>query len=275
MTKTAHKRPHFRRPPIVEQAITLNFERIRDFDIVDPGLFYNEVREQFPVAETGARFQMSVELFEGRETHSSLSVTPGLVLPRAIFRNLDSGELIQVQDDCFVFNWVRPSTDAQYPRFERTSSRLWELFDRWVAFIRSRHGSDVILRQCEMTNVNVIPVSDFGRDFDDMGRAFIVDPFAWTVEGLVAETYVRRRVHRIVDERGEPLGRLHSVITPAFSEANEKTFHLELTARSAPGISTYDDAKAFIDRAHTMINGAFLASITPEMRALWGEEDGE
>jgi uncharacterized protein (TIGR04255 family) len=275
MTTPAPKRPHFRHPPIFEQAISLNFERIRDFGIADPGLFYNVIREQFPVVETGPRMQFSTELFEGQASSSTITVTPGMQLPRAIFRNISSGELIQFQDDSFVFNWVRPRPEAEYPRFEITSARLWELFGLWSDFMRDQHETRIRLRQCELTNVNVIPVSDFGDDFDDMNRAFKVDPFEWNVEGLVAETYIRKRVHRMVAADGRPIGRLHSVITPVFGDTGEKTFHFELTARSAPNITTEEEARLFFDCAHSTINGAFLASVTDNMRALWGEEDGQ
>lgn len=273
MTLHAIKRPHFQRPPIFEQAISLNFERVRDFGIADPGLFYAVVNDQFPTVETGPRMQLSTELFEGQTSASTISVSPGMQLPRAIYGNPSNGELIQIQDDSFVFNWVRPTPESQYPRFERTSARLWELFGLWSGFIRDRHGARVRLRQCELTNVNVIPVRDFGTDFNDMNRAFKVDPFEWNVEGLIAETYIRRRVHRMVDGAGRPIGRLHSVITPVFGESGEKTFHFELTARSAPEIATEEEARLFFDCAHSTINGAFLASVTDKMRAFWGEEE--
>lgn len=275
MTATSPTRPHFRRPPIFEQAISLNFERVRDYAIVDPGLFFTEISGDFPVAETGPRFQVSTETFEGQPVYGTLAVAPDFQLPRAIFRNLESGELVQVQDDSLVFNWVRPNEEALYPRFERTSSRLWEMYGRWAAFLKRRHGVNLALRQCEMTNVNIIPVNDFGDDFDHMCRAFKVDPFAWNVEGLVPETYIRRRVHRMIDESGKSIGRLHSVITPVYDDAGDKKFQFELTARSAPAISDEGAARAFLERAHSMINSAFLASVTDQMRAFWGEEDGQ
>lgn len=275
MTEKASMRPHFRRPPIFEQAISVNFERLRDYSIVDPGLFFKEIADQFPVAETGPRFQASIELFEGRPAHGTLTVTPDLQLPRAIFRNLDSGELVQIQDDSFVFNWVRPVDGAPYPRFERTSSRFWEYYEKWSAFVQHLHGANLELRQCEMTNVNIIPVKDFGDDFEHMCHVFKIDPFAWNVRGLIAETYIRRRVHRMVDDNGEPIGRLHSVITPAFNDTGEKIFQFDLTARSAPDISNEEEARLFFERAHVMINSAFLASVTDEMRVFWGEENGQ
>ena len=272
MTAPPPERPHFERPPILEQAISLSFERIKSFDLVDFGLFWDRIKDQFPNCETGARFNAPIEGFEEISSPITFSLMGPVELPRSLLRN-DDGELVQVQDDSFGFNWIKPSSDSAYPRFERTSARLWELFNLFASFLEERGHSRPIFRQCELTNVNLIPIKDFGTDFGDMANAFVVDPFAWKVEGLLAETYVRRRQHKIVNTDGRPVGRLHSVISPVFRDG-EKAFQFELTARSPPTIRTKEDAVAFFDRAHSMINKAFWVSVSRRMREFWGEYDG-
>lgn len=274
MTTEALKRPHFHRPPIFEQAITLGFERLAQLEIVDHGLFWATLRDQFPDSETGPRITTPVEIFDGTETQILMSAAPSLQLPRAIFRNDTKGEIVQVQDDTFVFNWIANGLNNEYPRFERTSARLWELFGKFSEFYQQRHGVLPQLRHCEITNVNVIPVADFGESYDDMSKAFVVDPFEWEVPGLEAETYVRRRLHRILDERGRSVGRLHSVISPTRDQSDQDAFQFELTARSVPNIHNRIAAEDFFARAHSMINGAFLASVQPAMREVWREYDG-
>jgi uncharacterized protein (TIGR04255 family) len=276
MTDERLKRPHFRKPPIFEQAIAVVFERQKDFSIVDPGLFWREIIGDFPKCTAGAKLPNAVELFDRPESQAIISVIPAAQLPRTVYLSAHGNELIQLQDDKFVFNWVRETEDAEYPRFERTSERFWKFFELWARFSEGRHGSGPALKQCELTNVNVIPVNDFGRDFEDMYHAFIVDPFDWQVPGLVAETYVRQRVHRIVDDQGEPLGRLHSTISPVYGPDGEKAFQFELTARSTPTVKSVEAATEFFERAHMMINGAFIASVTKKIRNVWGElTDGE
>lgn len=272
MTAKPPQRPHFKRPPILEQAISLSFERIMSFDVIDFGLFWTRIKDQFPRADTAARFVAPTEGFEEIDSPATFTLSGPVELPRSLLRN-DQGELLQVQDDSFGFNWIKPSPESAYPRFEQTSARLWQLYSEFVRFLADRGHPRPSLKQCELTNVNIIYVRDFGRDFSEMCEAFVVDPFAWQVEGLVAETYVRRRQHKIVDENGAPVGRLHSVISPVFRNG-EQAFQFELTARSPPSVRSEDDAKAFFDRAHRMINAAFWVSVTPKMRDFWGEYDG-
>jgi uncharacterized protein (TIGR04255 family) len=268
------QRPHFRKPPIMEQAISLIFERLIDFDNVDFGLFWSTVRDEFPRADTTVRASHPVESFEGRAATSSVVLSPNL-LARSLFKSPQSGELIQLQDDFFGFSWVKQTAEDEYPRFERTSERFWEFYDRFVRYVSGRYDVTPTLRQCELVNVNIIPVSSFGSDYGDMGRAFKVDPFDWRVEGLQAETYVRNRQHAILDNAGEPMGRLHSVITPVVDQSGRKHFQFQLTARSSPTIHEVGDARAFFERAHEMINGAFVNSVTPEMLKQWEQYDGD
>lgn len=271
MTSPLPKRPHFHRPPILEQAITIVFERVRDFDSVDFGLLWTELRGQFPRADTAPRLSYALESFDGRPASIDLALVQPNLLPRSMFRNEKTGELLQVQDNSVTFNWIKTSEEDEYPRFEQTSSRFWELYRVFAKYVQDRYAQALKLRQCELVNVNMVPVDDFS----DITRAFNVNAFEWDIPGLVAETYTRQRQHVIMDDAGSPVGRLHSVIAPVYDQENKKLFQFGLTARSAPTIRNEDEAVAFFNRAHNMINGAFVNSVTAEMRALWGEYDGQ
>ena len=270
----ALKRPHFRNPPIHEQVISLGFERVGGFDTVDHGLFWQQIRDQFPVAETVQRSPQTTEITEGQPAMMSWELMQTAEPPRSHFKNMEAGELVQLQDNQLAFNWIRGDNSNKYPRFERTSERLWEIYNIYIGYLDSRRLSLPVFRQCEISNINIVPVKSFGEGFEDIINAFQVDPFDWQVPGLIAETYVRRRQHRIVDGNGNALGRLHSVISPAFGQNGEKVFQFELTARSFPKISGVDDAKYFLDIAHGVINGAFLASVTDKMLNIWEKYDG-
>lgn len=267
-------RPDFADPPIIEQAITVSFESIRGYNIATPGLFAAKERTHFPTVETAPRTPISTEMFAGHDGHIAFTASPSMQVPRAIFKGPTGGEIIQVQDDTFVYNWIKARPTDPYPRFEHTSAKFWDVFERFVSFIDNETGSRPKLRQCELTNVNIIPVSQFGTDFSDIGKAFNVDPFDWRVEGLVAETYIRKRLHRMVDESGRPVGRLHSTISPV-SRQSEQFFQFELTARSGPSITDRRDAERFFDRARSAINGVFMASVTDAMKHIWGENHGK
>src|SRR5205085_2263174 len=110
-------RLNFERPPLIEQAISLVFEPIAGFGIVEYGLFWNEVAAEFPEVSTDAPVDAPVESFgDIRPGSVSFQLLPAPPLPRAMFRN-SQGELIQLQSSRFGFNWAKQG-DAPYPRSE-------------------------------------------------------------------------------------------------------------------------------------------------------------
>ena len=53
--------PKFSEPPLVEQAIVVAFDAVQGFDLSDYGLFWNEIRAEFPQTETASRLETAVE----------------------------------------------------------------------------------------------------------------------------------------------------------------------------------------------------------------------
>ena len=272
-SKVTPIRPNFERPPLVEQAISIVFQPIAGFRIVDYGLFWTDLSAEFPDVATEAPLEAPIEQFdEFRPVELLLQFLPSPPMPRAMFRNPKNGELIQVQNDRFGFNWAKVG-DAPYPRSEPLMARFKELFGRFVTFAKHQGLGDVTLKQCELTNLNVIPVSDFGRTYSDLSTALRVDPLDLGLPYLQSEVFERSRQHKIIGNDGAPVGRLHMVVAPVVSNVDKsQAIRFELTARSAPDIRSLDDASKFFEVARNAINGAFDASITDAMRIKWGEK---
>ena len=269
-----HIRPSFVRPPLVEQAIVAVFEAIPGFTIVDYGVFWSEIQKEFPLVSSTDPAPEHTELFDPiRLPDSGLQLLHTLPLPRAMFRDKEGGELIQLQPDRFGFNWSKVD-GGHYPRSEQVMGRFNELFARFHAFIERRGIGPLRLKQCELTNLNIIRVSDFGHGYEDMTKALRVDPLDLGISFLRAETYTRARQHSILGAAGEPVGRLHTAIAPVISTHDgEQAFRLELTARSRPEINTLETMKGFFEIARNAVNAAFCATVTDKMRKHWGEYD--
>jgi uncharacterized protein (TIGR04255 family) len=266
-------RLEFERPPLIEQAITVVFDRLPRFSIIDYGLFWSELGGEFPEVGSLMPLDVAVEHFgDGLNPVPQLQLLAEAPLPRALFGN-SNGNLVQIQPDRFGFNWAKEG-DAAYPRSEPVMTRFEQLFEQFRTFVQRRDLGEIKLRQCELTNLNILPVAEFGDDFSAMGRALKVDPLDLGVPFLQAETYMRNRQHRIVDENGTAIGRLHTAIAPVFANVRgQKAFKVEFTARSAPGIGTFEAAQRFFAIARNVVNGAFRATVTEQMREIWGEKN--
>ncbi|MEO9598931.1 TIGR04255 family protein [Parasphingorhabdus sp.] len=271
MTELPQVRPNFANPPLIEQAIVVAFDPIDGFDINHYGLFSEQIAPAFSSNGSTPRMENPVEHFDEMMATAPTLKINAFELPRALYGN-ETGETIQIQDNRFGFNWSK-ITEEPYPRFETTYNRFKELYRIFEEFC-SKNGLKVPnIKQCELTNLNIIAVSEFGQDFSDMGNAFAIDPLTLNDQLLIPETYVRTRQHRIIDATADPIGRLHTVIQPVIkNEDHSKAFRFELTARSAPDLSGLSEAKAFFDIARSAINAAFIGTTTDAMRLKWGEK---
>jgi uncharacterized protein (TIGR04255 family) len=270
-----HVRPKFDRPPIVEQAITVVFEELPGFSIGHYGLFWSQIKTAFPVCEHLSPLKAMVEELPARAPKEQLEVLlqEQMPLPRALFRHSLGGEVIQVQNNRFTFNWALLG-DTEYPHFEITIGRFRELFDQFGAFVAEQGLGPIRLLQCELTNVNIVPVEEFGSAYSDASAAFNLPEFDVPTEILRTETYISN-VQYLIYDQDEPIGRLHAVLQPVIKSVDQSpAYRLELTARSGRGSGDVADALVFFDFARSAINSAFIALTTAPMREKWGLQNG-
>lgn len=268
-------RPKFSNPPLVERAVTVAFEKI-GLTIGDYGLFWSLLRNEFPLSEAAAPIANEVEQFDGfRPVQGMIELIDAGTLPRALFRNSDKGELIQLQPDRFSFNWVKAGDEHSYPHSEAVLARFFELLERFVAFLKERNLPELVPTQCEITNVNFIPLKDVGNSFADFATVIRMADIESGANGLKLENQMAGAKYLITDDAGEHVGRVHCLGQPTLRTSNkEVVYRFDITARGAPIGSGVRGIRRFLDQAVSAVNGAFLANVTQSGRQFWGEIDG-
>lgn len=268
-------RPKFKNPPLVERAVTVVFDKI-NLSLGDYGLFWSEVFSDFPISECASPIPAEIEQFDGfRPVEAKLELLEASVLPRALFRNALKGELIQLQPDRFSFNWIKVGDDHNYPHSEAVFERFFELLETFIAFISRRDLGAIQPVQCEITNVNVIAISDIGNSFLDFATVVKLPILTSGEPSLPLESEILGAKYLITDDAGRPLGRVHSIGQPSLrASTRQPVFRLDITARGAPIGDGIPGVKAFLDEAVSAVNGAFLASVTEAGRQFWGEING-
>lgn len=267
-------RPHFRTPPLVEQAITVLFDPISGFQLGDYGRFWDVLGPEFLNTEAKPVVEAQIEQFDDFiSTQIRARVSPEEALPNCYYRHVSGSELVQVQPDRFTFNWLKTDENT-YPRFERTLERFCELFSKFERYVATK-DLDVAIRQCEVTNVNIIPVSDFGDTFADAGKVLKMPDLTPNLRIMKLEAYMQASRQLIIDGEGKPVGRLYSTLAPVLRVSDQKpSYRFELTARGAPLSSETKEALVFFDLARDAINAAFMTAITLSASDIWGAESG-
>ena len=270
--------PEFSDPPVVEVALSVQFDPLLSLHAPQLGLLWQGLRDRFPRIEEHPPLEPVVETFGTLPTGESrvrVEVMQRLPVPRVWFLNEQGTELIQVQPDRFVHNWRKLGPEQSYPRYEKhiRPTFVREL-DSFRGFLQREHLGEFKPSQCEVTYVNHIIA---GRGWDRHGELHQVfklcgrtslDPALGEPEELrMNGSFVMR------DAAGEPIGRLRFVIEPALRASDAKPlFVMNIVARGQPIEGADDPVLGFLDLGRKWIVEGFTALTTPNMHETWGRK---
>lgn len=266
--------PDFADPPVVEVALSVQFETIEALRSPQMGLLWSEFRDRFPKTEEHLPLGAVFERFgvpAGRKGAVRLEVTTTPPVARCWFLNEPGTELIQVQQDRFIHNWRKVGEGDQYPRHEQVCSRFREELATFRTFLAREQLGELVPNQCELTYVNHIVAGQGWERHGQLGEvltafrpeysdAFLSEP----EDARVAIRYI------IPDEAGEPLGRLHVTVEPVYQHDDaQPMFLMKLTARGRPDGEGDEGVFRFLDTGREWIVRGFTSITTPALHGIW------
>jgi uncharacterized protein (TIGR04255 family) len=268
--------PDFRKPSLAETVLSLQLEPIGGLTTAHVGLLWQRFREQLPFIEEHAPLPPVFEKF-GPPSPASVEVTieEKPPVPRVWFLNEPKAELIQVQADRFIHNWRKMEGMEPYPRYEPIRDKFRGEVAILAQFLKDERLGTLAVNQCEVTYVNHIEPSGVWERHGQLemalrnwsrlpAGAFLPEP----EDGGVRLRFV------IPSEAGEPIGRLHVAMQPAWKKAdNSPILSMNLTARGAPIGEGIEGAFAFFDLGRRWIVKGFADLTTPDMHRVWERMD--
>ena len=164
MDITATTLPDYERPPIAEVACGVRFEPIKGFTLPHSGLYWNTIRTEFPECQHAEPLL---------DPGMSVDLKTGFPLPRIWFLAPEKSALIQLQTNCFFYNWRKLTEDDTYPRFQVISRRFGELFSGLNSFLQSSDLPRAAPTLYELTYVNHIPRGEGWSSMEDLGNLLV------------------------------------------------------------------------------------------------------
>ena len=236
----------------------------------------DHLRPRFPNAVEAAPLNPAIEWFGFPPNPVvSMSVTFGAPSSRWMLTDDQKNHLIQIQQDRFVCNWRKVGKNDAYPRYESIRGKFQADFLAFSKFVSSSGFGTLIPTQCEVTYVNRIVLEDTGqvgnlKPFFAPWTGSFSDDFLGPPESVEVQSH-----HLISGARGEPVGRLHVSIQPAYSvEDSGPSILLQLTARGRPGGESIDDILGFLDLGREQVVRGFSSVTTTDAHKKWGRRDG-
>lgn len=158
------KSPKYRKPPVIEVAMGVTFEKLENFKLPHTGLFWEKVKEEFPTVDHAASLDLSVQ--------SSYDKNTGFPLPRIWFINKTTDKLIQLQNNRFYFNWRTADQKPEYPSYENIKKEFQTKFNIFKSFIKELEISSINLLECELSYINHIPKGKGWNSLNDIKNIF-------------------------------------------------------------------------------------------------------
>lgn len=258
-------------PPVVEVALSVQFDRLPDLDASRIGLYWSTVRSRFPFAEQHVPLPTVQEAFgmpDALPRGLRIELSDAVPTPRFWLVNGDGSQLLQIQDDRFSHNWrknVKP-----YPHYETVRAAFVEELGLFDAFLRGERMGPMAPNQCEVTYINHIAVPN-GTNQADLGALLTT----WTGSynsappAVPEDAFVHLR-YTIGNGDGSPIGRLHIDVQPAFAqEEHRPIWVLSLTARGRPVQPTIDGVVMFLNLGREHILKTFVGITNKTLQKQW------
>lgn len=265
--------PEFRNPPVVEVALSVQFDTLEKLRTPQIGLLWQKLRDRFPRTEDQPPLEPVYERF-------GVPTSPGgglrlqlLTKPppaRVWFLNPDGTELIQVQQDRFVHNWRKGDEGGSYPRYESIRGCFEDEVTQFRDFLKQNGMEEFNPNQCEVTYVNHI----FPRDSSSGHSHFseILAPFRpeFSDSFLPQPEDGRLSLRFVIPGRDDPLGRLHVDVQPAYEAASDRPmYRMALTARGRPTGGGIPGVLGFMDLGREWIVRGFASISSTRMHETW------
>ena len=263
----------YKRPPVVEVIFGVQFDlggggRLKTADI---GRYWALVKKEFPVVEEAVPIPSVREIFDSKESvaYELMALPP---LRRTWFFDESRKNLIQIQEDRFIFNWKQEKGENDYPRYEKLIQSFNRHLEHFLGFLSSELAiQNVIMLQYELTYVNHIGnqgelslvsqselLIDHSRDKSKNRFLPEVDSFDWKSSYLLPDNS----------------GRLHITALSAIdSSTGGRLVRLDMTARGFPNNTTYESRSAWFNQAREWIVRGFADSVADELQLFWGRHD--
>jgi uncharacterized protein (TIGR04255 family) len=267
--------PDFRKPPVAETVLSLQFEPIGGLTTAHVGLLWQRFRDQLPLVEERPPLPPVFERFEApKPPEVEVTVKDRLPAPRVWFLNQAKTELIQVQPDRLVHNWRKVLGIEPYPRYEPIREKFRQEVEIFEQLLRDEGVGTLIINQCEVTYVNHIEPSGVWERHGQLDMVLRNWSRLPTGIFLPEPEDAAARIRFVIPSQGKPVGRLHVSFQPAWKKAdNSALFSLTLTARGMPLGEGKEGAFAFFDLGRRWIVKAFADLTTPEMQLIWERTD--
>lgn len=159
-----NKNVQFGNPPVIEVVFQVGFPKIEGIGTPHFGLFWASIRDDFPIIHTAGRLGPIEIPTESRFFPEN----------RLWLIHKSSNTLIQLQDNCFLFNWRLTGAEQTYPGYEKLYPEFIRYLKLFLSFLESENSPIESFSGFELQYVNHIYLSGDTDRWEKAGNSISI-----------------------------------------------------------------------------------------------------
>ncbi|MGH7924592.1 MAG: TIGR04255 family protein [Candidatus Binatus sp.] len=274
MTGNGSPLPEFSRPPLVEVALSVQFEPIA-LHAAHFGLFWQRIRSRFPKTSEQPPLPPVIERFGVMPLlQQQVQFGMGMLLPRCWFTNDEDSELLQLQSDRLILNWRKLGNESiEYPRYRKLRVELEQEYSLLGSFLKDERLGELRPTQCELTYVNQIVLPRPATPSGSLNPLSVFSAWQPLIDSFLPEPETAGTTLSFVmpGPNSAPAGRLYftSGSSVRISD-NNPMIQFQVICRGAPDGPGAEAVFRFMDIAHDWAVRGFASITSKEMQTKWG-----
>lgn len=259
--------PKYEHPPVVETVLGVQFPELSGFRCAHFGLYWQRIKDRFPVLEDKARLKPAVETFPRKLVlpEAPLQFLPGGVPERVWYVGKPPERLIQVQANRFLFNWRGFDGGGPYPSYEKNRDVFLVEFAAFSEFCLEHDLDKPSPELCEVTYINHIEPEDGETVMELFGKVFT--GLRWEFAGASLGAPENATLNRVFVIPGSA-GRLYAQAGLAYhGRTRRELIRFELTARVNHPSQKRQDLPSSMQLAHNAVVNGFASMTNPDIQS--------
>lgn len=267
--------PKFDSPPVVETAISVQFETLPNYTNAHSGWFWKKyLGPEWTIARDAPRIENIVEGFGDERKWrmpGGFAVSQGLTPDRTqiIRSEANNDRMIQVQNSRVIYNWRRQS-GVEYPSYSILKNEFADSLKKYEAFCNEAALGALKYDVWELVYVNHIPKGGLWKSVKDWPSIFpfLTMPPVADINGQTEDSLKGEWQYVI----GKNVGRLYITMTHArvmTPQAGPELIELKMIARGPINKEQGLDMYQGLDEGHRSIVQSFAKMTSESAHRYW------
>jgi len=253
--------PSFDAPPIVETALGIEFEPLKEWSVIHFGLLHSKLKFDYPKYEIQPPVGVQNVVEFG---------FPDNIPMRLWFLNESEDRLLQVQNSRLIYNWRKFDRSSFYPRYKSLKPTFRNEWLRFCDFLESNGIEQPNIQKCEVTYINQIESGEGWKTLKDIGDIFPSFFGSSSSKSFPNLDSINTQFIYDFSKDGQLIVRVQSAKFEANNSDEDKVIlQFQLTLVGSPDLSQGKDLFDWFDRGREIIVSNFADFTSPKMHTVW------